>query len=185
MGDWVLRQACILIARLDAVGRSLRIAVNVSPRQFRQPNFVARVKEILSATGADPTHLTLEITENLLVEHASEGVARMTELTALGLRFSIDDFGTGYSSLAYLKRLPLFELKIDKSFVQDVPHDPNDAALVTTILAMASHLHFEVVAEGVETKSQLDFLKQHGCQRFQGYYFHRPEPQQAWFEQFD
>jgi diguanylate cyclase (GGDEF)-like protein/PAS domain S-box-containing protein len=184
LGDWVLRESCALIARLDAAGRGLRIAVNVSPRQFRQPNFVARMKEILSATGADPTRLTLEITENLLIEHASEGVARMTELAALGIRFSIDDFGTGYSSLAYLKRLPLFELKIDKSFVQDVPHDANDAALVATMLSMASHLRFEVVAEGVETEAQLAFLKRLGCERFQGYYFHRPQPQQAWYEQF-
>lgn len=183
LGDWVLRESCGLIARLDAAGYSLRIAVNVSPRQFRQPNFVARVKEILSATGADPTHLSLEITENLLVEHASEGVARMTELAAMGIRFAIDDFGTGYSSLAYLKRLPLFELKIDKSFVQDVPSDPNDAALVEAILSMARHLHFDVVAEGVETLAQLDFLKQHGCERFQGYHFHRPQPMQMWLDQ--
>ena len=183
LGEWVLREACLLIARLDAAGRSLRIAVNVSPRQFHQSDFVQRVKEILAATGADPGYLTLEITEGLLVEHASESVARMTELVALGLHFSIDDFGTGYSSLAYLKRLPLSELKIDKSFVQDIPHDPNDVALVETILSMARHLHFEVVAEGVENEAQLAFLRQQGCERFQGYYFQRPLEMRAWVEQ--
>jgi diguanylate cyclase (GGDEF)-like protein/PAS domain S-box-containing protein len=183
LGEWVLREACMLIARLDAEGRGMRIAVNVSPRQFHQVNFVQRVKEILSATGADPGYLTLEITENLLVEHASESVARMTELSALGLRFSIDDFGTGYSSLAYLKRLPLSELKIDKSFVQDIPHDPNDVALVETILSMARHLQFEVVAEGVENEAQLAFLHQQGCERFQGYHFQRPMEMRAWVSQ--
>ncbi len=183
IGEWVLREACLLIARLDAEGRGLRISVNVSPRQFHQADFVQRVKEILAVTGADPTYLTLEITETLLVEHASESVARMTELARVGLRFAIDDFGTGYSSLAYLKRLPLFELKIDKSFVQDIPHDSNDVALVETILSMARHLHFEVVAEGVENAAQLVFLRQQGCERFQGYHFHRPQEMRAWVEQ--
>ncbi|OJW54095.1 MAG: hypothetical protein BGO60_11025 [Thiobacillus sp. 65-1059] len=182
LGEWVLRETCILIARLDAEGRGLRIAVNVSPRQFHQADFVQRVREILAATGADPTYLTLEITENQLVEHASESVARMTELAALGLRFAIDDFGTGYSSLAYLKRLPLSELKIDKSFVQDIPHDPNDVALVETILSMARHLHFEVVAEGVENEAQFAFLRRQGCERFQGYHFQRPMEMRAWIE---
>jgi diguanylate cyclase (GGDEF)-like protein/PAS domain S-box-containing protein len=182
LGEWVLREACALIARLDAEGRGLRIAVNVSPRQFHQADFVQRIKEILAATGADPSYLTLEITENLLVEHASESVARMTELGALGLRFSIDDFGTGYSSLSYLKRLPLSEIKIDKSFVLDIPHDPNDVALVETILSMSRHMHLEVVAEGVENEAQLAFLRQQGCERFQGYYFHRPIEVRAWIE---
>ncbi|MFN3543566.1 MAG: EAL domain-containing protein [Thiobacillus sp.] len=182
IGEWVLREACQLIARLDAEGRGLRIAVNVSPRQFHQADFVQRVRDILAATGADPTYLTLEITENLLVEHASEAVARMTELATLGLRFALDDFGTGYSSLAYLKRLPLSEVKIDKSFVQDTPNDPNDVALVETILSMARHLHLEVVAEGVENAEQLEFLRHQGCERFQGYHFQRPQAMQAWID---
>jgi diguanylate cyclase (GGDEF)-like protein/PAS domain S-box-containing protein len=132
LGEWVLRESCHLVTRLDREGRSLRIGVNVSPRQFREPDFVQRVRHVLTETGADPTHLMLEITENLLVEQPHEVVARMTELANLGIRFAIDDFGTGYSSLAYLKRLPLFELKIDKGFVQDVPQDANDVALVET-----------------------------------------------------
>ncbi|MEO1766503.1 bifunctional diguanylate cyclase/phosphodiesterase [Thiobacter aerophilum] len=180
IGEWVLAEACRLIARLNAAGRSLRIAVNMSPRQFHQPNLVRKVQDILAASGADPAYLVLEITENLLVEHTSEAVARMTELATLGLRFSIDDFGTGYSSLAYLKRLPVSELKIDKSFVKDLPQDLNDVALVETILAMASHLGFEVVAEGVETAAQFEFLRHLGCERFQGYHFHRPEPLTTW-----
>lgn len=182
IGEWVLHEACALIARLDREGRGLRVAVNVSPRQFRQDDFVQRVREILAATGADPCYLTLEITESLLVEHAPVSVARMTELAALGLRFAIDDFGTGYSSLTYLKRLPLSELKIDKSFVQDVPHDVNDVALVETILSMARHLHFEVVAEGVENEAQLAFLRGQGCERFQGYHFQRPQAVEAWID---
>ncbi len=180
LGEWVLRESCRLINRLDALGQALRIAVNVSPRQFREPDFVQRVRHILTETGADPSRLILEITENLLVDHPHEVVARMSELASLGIRFAIDDFGTGYSSLAYLKRLPLFELKIDKSFVQDVPQDANDVALVETILSMARHLRLEVVAEGVETAQQLDFLASRGCERFQGYYWQRPMPVEEW-----
>ena len=180
LGDWVLRESCRLITRLDQAGHSLRIAVNVSPRQFREPDFVKRVRHILTETGADPTHLMLEITENLLVDQPHEAVAHMTELATLGIRFAIDDFGTGYSSLAYLKRLPLFELKIDKGFVQDVPQDANDVALVETILSMARHLQLEVVAEGVETADQLAFLVSRGCSRFQGYYWQHPLPVEDW-----
>ena len=182
IGAWVLERACRLITRLDAMGVAVRVAVNVSPRQFRQASFVASVRDILAATGADPGHLMLEITESLLVEHTAEVVASMLALTQLGVRFSLDDFGTGYSSLAYLKRLPLSELKIAKSFVQDVPHDPNDVALVETILSMAHHLGFEVVAEGVETLEQFDFLQERRCERFQGYLFHRPQPAHEWLE---
>ena len=180
LGEWVLRQACQVIAQLDAAGHSLHIAVNVSPLQFAQAHFVARVRDILSQTGADPSHLVLEITEGLLVEHMTETMGRMSELAAHGVRFSIDDFGTGYSSLSYLKRLPLYELKIDKSFVQDLPDDPNDVALVETILAMSQHLHLSVVAEGVETAAQLEFLKSRHCARFQGYHIHRPQPCREW-----
>ena len=180
----MLQQACAVIARLDARGHSLHIAVNVSPLQFAQANFVARIRDILSTTGADPTHLTLEITEGLLVEHLTETMGRMAELADLGIRFSIDDFGTGYSSLSYLKRLPLYELKIDKSFVQDVPDDPNDVALVETILAMSQHLHLSVVAEGVETAAQFEFLKSRGCTRFQGYHIHRPQHHHDWLAAF-
>lgn len=183
LGEWVLRKTCELRAQLDKLGSPIRLAVNVSPRQFHESNFVERIRDILQQTGANPALLTLEITENLLIDHASDIVPRMMELTEqLGLQFSIDDFGTGYSSLAYLKRLPLTELKIDKSFVQDIATDPNDAALVEAILAMAKLLNFEIVAEGVEQEEQFSFLRERDCQRFQGYYFHLPIPAETWLD---
>lgn len=176
IGEWVLAETCRALAQLAMAGCPLRLAVNVSPRQFRQPDFVSRIKAILAATGVHPAMLTLEVTEGLAIEDLSMTITKMTELKALGFHLSIDDFGTGYSSLAYLKRLPFDELKIDRSFVQDAPTDPNDAALVETILAVARHLHLAVVAEGVETIEQIDFLKKHGCRLFQGYFYGKPQP---------
>ncbi len=176
LGRWVLEEACRLLKQLDTTGHTLRLAVNVSPRQFRQTDFTTCVCAVLQSTGANPTHLVLEVTEGLVIENIHDTIAKMKELNRLGIRFSIDDFGTGYSSLAYLKQLPLHELKIDRTFVQDAPTDPNDAALVEAILAVAQHLKLAVVAEGVETEIQLDFLKQRGCDVFQGYFFDRPLP---------
>lgn len=180
IGDWVLSEVCKLIAQLEHAGHRLQLAVNVSPRQFAQEHFVTRVKEILQETNANPACLTLEITENLLIESGTDAIARMQTLSGLGLRFSIDDFGTGYSSLAYLKRLPVDELKIDKSFVQDVPDDVDDVALIETILSMAHHFGFSVVAEGVESRKQFQFLARHRCDVFQGYLFERPIPEEEW-----
>ena len=139
MGDWMIGQACEALAQLQAQGLEYTISVNVSERQFRQEDFVERIRNVLSATGAKAELLILEVTESLLIENLSDTIARMTELVHLGVRFSIDDFGTGYSSLAYLKRLPLYELKIDKSFVQDAPDDPSDTAIVQSILVVANH----------------------------------------------
>lgn len=183
LGEWVLLQACHIIKKIEACCNATTISVNVSPRQFAHPNFVQRVKEIVAQTAINPRMLILEITENSLVNNANEARAHMLSLNQLGIRFSIDDFGTGYSSLSYLKHLPLFELKIDKSFIQDVPNDTNDMGIVDTILAMAHHMKLEVVAEGVETEAQLEFLKDRFCERFQGYYFHRPQPASTWLEQ--
>lgn len=180
LGDWMIRQACETLARLQAAGQSLSLSVNVSERQFRQDDFVERVRDVLALTGADPTHLILEVTESLLIENLDDTIARMTEIVGLGVRFSIDDFGTGYSSLAYLKRLPLYELKIDKSFVQDTPDDPSDTAIVQSILSVARHLRLRVVAEGVETRAQADFLVRSECECLQGYLFGRPEPLAVW-----
>lgn len=174
IGHWVLSQACIVIAQLEAAGRPMRISVNVSPRQFRQPDFVLQVKEILQSTGAEPRHLVLELTESVLLENVSEVIARMSELQHIGVGFSIDDFGTGYSSLSYLKHLPLRELKIDKSFVDGLPRDQDDSAIVGAILALAQNLDLEVVAEGIETTEQQEHLKACGCQVFQGYLHGRP-----------
>lgn len=180
MGDWMIQQACETLARLQAAGQALSLSVNVSQRQFRQDDFVERVRHVLAHTGAHPANLILEVTESLLIEDLDDTIARMTEIVGLGVRFSIDDFGTGYSSLAYLKRLPLFELKIDKSFVQDTPDDPSDTAIVQSILSVARRLNLRVVAEGVETRAQADFLVQNQCECLQGYLFGRPEPLAAW-----
>lgn len=176
MGEWMLEQACLTIKKLEKSGRPIRIAVNVSPRQFRRADFRDRVAMILQETGANPSLLTLEITEALVFDNLNEAIAKMRQLKQLGVHFSIDDFGTGYSSLSYLKKLPLTELKIDKSFIQDAPTDPNDASLVEAILAVATHHGLQVVAEGVETLEHIDFLKERGCRLFQGYYYGRPVP---------
>ncbi len=187
MGAWMIEKACDAIAQLQAarsarggVGEPLSISVNVSQRQFRQDDFVERVRNVLALTGATPSCLILEVTESLLIENLDDTIARMTELVQLGVRFSIDDFGTGYSSLAYLKRLPLYELKIDKSFVQDTPGDPSDTAIVQSIISVARHLGLRVVAEGVETRAQADFLVASQCECLQGYLFYRPEPLDGW-----
>ena len=180
MGDWMILQACETLARLHAAGQELLISVNVSERQFRQDDFVERVLGMLAQTGAPAALLILEVTESLLIEHLDDTIARMSDLVRHGVRFSIDDFGTGYSSLAYLKRLPLYELKIDKSFVQDTPDDPNDTAIVQSIISVAMHLKLRVVAEGVETRAQADFLVASQCDCLQGYLFSRPEPLQGW-----
>lgn len=177
---WVMAEACELMADAEAAGYPLRLSVNISPRHFRQAGFVPWLLNLLETAGAAPTLLTLEITEGLVIDNLNDVVAKMGELAARGIHFAIDDFGTGYSSLAYLKRLPINELKIDKTFVQDAPTDPNDAALVETILSVAHHLQLRVVAEGVETEEQAAFLNQRGDVIHQGYLFGRPEPAQTW-----
>jgi diguanylate cyclase (GGDEF)-like protein/PAS domain S-box-containing protein len=174
LGAWVLRQACLAWVELDRAGHALPLSINVSPRQFREPNFVADVRAIIGATGAPPQQLIFEVTEGLLVDDLDQTVERMRELAHFGIRFSIDDFGTGYSNLAYLRRMPLYELKIDKSFMRDMPHDINGTAIVQSILSMAGHLNLRVVAEGIETAEQAQFLTAHGNPFMQGYLFCRP-----------
>jgi diguanylate cyclase (GGDEF)-like protein/PAS domain S-box-containing protein len=176
IGGWVLREACQIQARIAASGRALRMSVNVSPRQFRQADFLAGVRAVLDDTGVDPTSLVLEITEGMVIEDIQGTIDKMNDLKSVGVRLSIDDFGTGYSSLSYLKRLPIDELKIDRSFVRDAPVDSSDAALVEAILSVSRHLGLEVVAEGVETYDQLNFLKARGCHCFQGYLYGMPMP---------
>ncbi len=179
LGQWALEQACLAVLRLAQAGHRLPLSVNVSPSQFRQGAFVDQVRATLAATGAPAGLLILEVTEGLLIDQMDATIERMHQLAALGLRFSIDDFGTGYSSLAYLRRMPLYELKIDRSFVTDAPHDTGSGALVQTILDMARHLGLRVVAEGVETRSQADFLITHHCHCLQGYLYARPAPLEA------
>ena len=173
LGHWALREACRAASLLAQAGRHVPLSVNVSPAQFRQPDFSARVQAALAEHGTPAGALILELTEGLLIDQRDASLARMRALAELGIRFSIDDFGTGYSSLAYLTSMPLYELKIDKRFIDDTPHD---TAIVQAILAMARHLGLRVVAEGVETQEQADFLIAHDCDGLQGYLYARPMP---------
>jgi EAL domain-containing protein (putative c-di-GMP-specific phosphodiesterase class I) len=157
----------------------LTIAVNVSVQQFREPDFVQKVLAIIGRTAARPDRLKLELTESVLVDNAQDIIQKMGALKARGVVFSLDDFGIGYSSLSYLKRLPLDQLKIDRSFVRDVLVDPNDAVIARAIVALAQSLGLGVIAEGVETEAQRDFLAAAGCHAYQGYYFCRPLPIQG------
>ncbi len=176
IGEWVLQTACEQLRQWEQnpAGRDLKLAVNISARQFRQAGFVDQVRATLERSGADPTRLKLELTESLVLDDIDDTIRKMSALKALGCRFSLDDFGTGYSSLAYLRSLPLDELKIDQSFVRDITLDSNDDAIVRAIIAMAHSLGLDTVAEGVETEAQKLFLHQHGCNAFQGYLFGRP-----------
>ena len=178
IGHWVLETACAQLVAWShsALTRQFFLSVNVSVRQFRQPDFVEQVLGVLHQSGANPERLKLELTESLLLADVEDVIARMEHLRRYGVGFSLDDFGTGYSSLSYLKRLPLDQLKIDQSFVRDLETDPNDAAIVRTILALAHSMDLAVVAEGVETTGQVEFLQRHGCQAYQGYLFGRPMP---------
>ena len=176
LGNWVLRQACACWHALDRAGHPMPLSINVSPLQFRQPDFVQQVRAVLHETGAPAGQLIFEVTEGLLVSSLDQTIARMHELAALGIRFSVDDFGTGYSNLAYLKKMPLYELKIDRSFIRDTPNDVNGTAIVQSILAMAEHLGLRVVAEGIETVQQARYLADHGSPCMQGYLFARPGP---------
>jgi len=176
IGAWVLREACLAWRSLDQAGHALPLSVNVSPRQFRTPGFVDSVRATLTETGVPPQAIILEVTEGLLVDDLDQTALSMRELALLGVRFSIDDFGTGYSNLAYLAKMPLHELKIDKSLINGLPRDANAIAIVHSILAMASHLGLRVMAEGIETPEQAQFLASHGAPCMQGYLFCRPMP---------
>lgn len=182
LGQWVLHTACQQLvewgrhpgSRPDGMPTS--VAVNISARQFRHPDFVQQATAIIEATGVDPAQVKFELTESLLLDDLEDTIYKMTSLRERGVRFSLDDFGTGFSSLAYLKRLPLDQLKIDRSFVRDILTDPDDAAIAKTIIALGQVLGLEVIAEGVETDAQRDFLAQHGCHAYQGMLFSTPLP---------
>lgn len=175
LGDWVIARACRhLKSWADRGIKPGRLSINVSPSQFHQNDFVDRVIRILSETGADPAMLEMEITEGILIMNIESAVERMRALKQLGVHFAIDDFGTGYSSLAYLKRLPLDRIKIDRSFTRDIASNANDAVIVETIVSMAGSLNLEIVAEGVETGAAFEVLKSRSCTIFQGHYFSQP-----------
>jgi diguanylate cyclase (GGDEF)-like protein len=177
IGEWVLREACLQVQLWRVAGhRDMQVAVNLSPRQLRTPGFAGTVAAVLAETGLPAAALELEITEGMLMQQGGDNAHVLGELAALGVRLAVDDFGTGYSNLGYLRRFPITSLKIDQSFVRGLPAEANDAAIVTTIMAMALGLRLKVVAEGVETQEQADFLFQHGCLAAQGYLFGRPVP---------
>lgn len=175
IGEWVLRTACRQAKAWQEKGLDpIRISVNVSARQFQEKRLIETVAAALSESGLDPIWLELEITESLIMKDLASSIARMHELEKLGVKFAVDDFGTGYSSLSTLKRFPLSRLKIDRSFIADIPHDADDMAITSAIISLAQKLGLEVIAEGVETEEQARFLVESGCNEIQGYFYSRP-----------
>ncbi|MDX8399850.1 MAG: GGDEF domain-containing phosphodiesterase, partial [Gallionellaceae bacterium] len=181
IGLWVLNMACRQLKRWQGIEQleKLELAVNVSARQFKQTDFVGRVREALNETGINPALLKIELTESVILDNVKEAISKMRELKELGVSLSMDDFGTGYSSLSYLQRMPLDELKIDQSFVRDMLASNNSENIVKTIIMLANGMNMSMIAEGVETQEQFEFLTSKGCSGFQGYLFSRPLPLQA------
>ena len=183
IGAWVLKTACARNKSWQEQGLPpLRVAVNLSARQFAHETLLQDVARALNESGLDPTALELEITESMVMHNPEHAVKLLNKLKAMGIQLSIDDFGTGYSSLSYLKRFPLDSVKIDRSFIKDLPGDSDDAAITRAIIAMAHSLRLKVIAEGVETEQQLSFLREHGCDEMQGYYFSKPLPETEFFQ---
>jgi diguanylate cyclase (GGDEF)-like protein/PAS domain S-box-containing protein len=178
IGLWILETVCTQLKdwEADLRTRNLYIAINVSARQFRQTNFVEQIREVVKRTTINPTRLKIELTESLVLENVADTIEKMLALKALGIGFSMDDFGTGYSSLAYITQLPLDQLKIDQSFVRNILTKPTDTMIAQTIISMAHILGLNVIAEGVETEQQIDFLERNGCLVYQGYLFGKPMP---------
>jgi EAL domain-containing protein (putative c-di-GMP-specific phosphodiesterase class I) len=176
IGDWVLSTACRQNAIWHSEGLGLQLAVNVSGNQFQTREFVRQVRIALEESGLPPHFLTLELTESVVVEDAKHNIEILHALKELGIKLSVDDFGTGYSSLSYLEQFPLDELKVDRAFISKIDAATGDAPIVSALIAMAHSLRFIVVAEGVETSHQLDFLSRHKCEQYQGYLFSKPLP---------
>jgi EAL domain-containing protein (putative c-di-GMP-specific phosphodiesterase class I) len=177
LGEWILRTACIQCNEWQKNGaKPFYISVNLSPRQFQQPNLLKVITDIIQKTGVDSDCLVLELTESSIMKNAESAIETLSELKKMGIKIAIDDFGTGYSSLGYLKRLPIDILKIDRSFVCDVTTDADDAALVMAIITLAHNLGLKVIAEGVETEEQLRFLRLLRCDDWQGYLSSEPMP---------
>lgn len=178
IGEWIIWEACRFLTRQHARGHMITVSINLSARQFTDQDLPALVERIVKRTGASPAHLIFEITESMLMGDIDAAIVQLNELKRLGLALSIDDFGTGYSSLSYLKRFPVDELKIDRSFVKDIPEDKNDMDITAAIIAMAQKMDLRVVAEGVETIEQVEFLKNNACYLVQGYYYSMPLAEQ-------
>jgi|LGVF01.1.fsa_nt_gb diguanylate cyclase (GGDEF)-like protein/PAS domain S-box-containing protein len=177
IGEWVLETACKQAKKWHQAGFDrLRMAVNISACQFKQADFIDRIDRILQTTDLDPEYLEIELTESIVMERSEETLLTLTDLKVRGIKLAIDDFGTGYSMLSYLKHFPIDRIKIDRSFVRDITTDSDDAAITEAIVVMAHSLKLKVVAEGVETEEQLEFLRRCGCEEVQGYYFSRPHP---------
>jgi len=177
LGHWVLRTACAQNKKWQDAGfPPLCMAVNISGRQLKEETFPEMVRQVLQETGLDPSYLELEITESILMDSVESALERLSHLKSLGVKISIDDFGTGYSSMSYLKQFPIDKLKIDSSFVRDIPHDPDDVAINAAIIAMAHNLRLAVIAEGTATAEQLRFLREKNCDQMQGFFFSRPLP---------
>lgn len=180
VGEWILRCACNQARRWhEQFGQKVNISVNLSPQQLRQHDFIGKLKDILHDSGLNPKYLELELTEGMLLEGTAHSIALLQDMRGMGVRFAIDDFGTGYSSLAYLQRFPIDTLKIDRTFVRDIKIEQDGGAIVRAIIAMAHSLEMRVVAEGVETAEQLDFLQRYNCDEGQGYWFSKPQPDSA------
>ena len=181
LGEYVLEVALEMLRSWLSAGMissSFRISVNISPLQFKQAKFVKNIEYMIGNSGLEPMGLTLEVTESMLLDDMESAVEKILALKKIGVRFAVDDFGTGYSSLAYLKSLPVDEIKIDRSFVRDAIQNDRDAALVEAIVNLASRLNLDAIAEGVDTKELYEFLKQLGCNAYQGYLFSKPLPQE-------
>jgi diguanylate cyclase (GGDEF)-like protein len=180
IGAWVLERACWQNREWQrAALPPVRMSVNISALQFRQPGFAETVRHALAVTGLEARYLELEVTESVIMHDAERVTAALSELKRMGLELAIDDFGTGYSSLSYLKRFPIDRLKIDKSFVRDIPSDGEDAAIISAIIGLTRNLGLRTIAEGVETNEQLEFLREQGCDEVQGYLLSRPLPPEA------
>ena len=180
VGEWVMRQACLQLKQWIDAGlwdSDLTLGINISPMEFGQPHFVAQVASILKETGVPPHNLDIEITEGTVISNIEQIIETLEALRTLGVKISIDDFGTGYSSLTYLKRLPIDMVKIDQSFVKDIPGDDSAGAIISTIISMAEHLNLDIIAEGIESIEQLQYLQANGCEKFQGFYFSAAMPE--------
>jgi len=180
VGEWVMPQACLQLREWLEDGlwnTNLTLGINISPVEFEQPYFVDQVSTILRETGVPAQCIDIEITEGTVINNIEKIIDTLTALRALGANISIDDFGTGYSSLTYLKRLPIDMVKIDQSFVRDIPGDDSAGAIISTIIAMAEHLKLDVIAEGVESLEQIHYLEANNCQKFQGFYFQPALPE--------
>jgi EAL domain-containing protein (putative c-di-GMP-specific phosphodiesterase class I) len=185
LGDWILRTACLKIRYWNRSGAMpVRVSVNISARQFNEPDFIDKVDRILQETGIDPKHLEMEITESVIMGNVEEAIMTLIDLKVRGINLAIDDFGTGYSSLSYLQKFPITHLKIDRSFVTDVCSNDQSAEIASSIIALAQNMHLKVIAEGVETKEQMQFFREKGCDEAQGYLFSRPVPPEELEESF-